>query len=131
MKRFLITIIVLLLASAMTYAQQARGTPNPTSAQVRQSAQQFLTQGRANSSQFESIFAELQAGRTSNVDSIAFNRLKFEIETLESMITAEENRLKATLDNGRNVSQELLDRVQRLINQHKSKLDELEAFIAN
>ena len=131
MKRFLLTILVLIMAGAMAYAQQAERTPNPTSAQVRQNAQQYLSQGRANLSQFESTQNEFRAGGTSNRDASTFNRLRFEIETLESMINSEQNRLRLSVDRGENISPVLLNRIDGLITQHRAKLSELEAFIAN
>jgi hypothetical protein len=124
-------ILVLIMIGAMAYAQQTERAPNPTSAQVRQNAQQFLTQTRTNMAQFESNLDGFRAGSTSNRDAITFNRLKAEIENLESMITSEENRLRLVIDRGVNISQVMLNRLEGLISQHKEKTAELEAFISN
>ena len=127
MKRFLLVIAVLILAGATVYAQQ--GTP-PTSAQITQSAQQFLTQGRSNLSHFESVLAQLIAANISNDDANTFNRIRSEIERLENLINTEETRVMDVINAGNKVTPALLDRVERLIDQHRAKLAELEAFVA-
>ena len=124
MKRFFLVFAVLLLISTVAHAQQ------PSSAEIRQSAQQFLTQGRENSSHFESVLADLTASNVSNRDAVTYNRLRTEIERLETSIATEEARLKASLDVGQRVTQEMLNRVERLINQHRAKLEELQVFIS-
>ena len=131
MKRFLLTILVLIILGVMAHAQQAERPANPTSAQVRQNAQQLLSQSRTNSAQFESTLNEFRAGGTSNRDAIRFNRLRYEIETLESMISSEESRIRISINRGDNISQEFLSRLEGLINQHRRKVAELEAFIAS
>ena len=47
---------------------------------------------------------------------------------LENQINDEQTRLNASLDRNIRVSRETFDRIQRLIDQHKAKLAELEAF---
>ena|GEM_PF-1019434 len=126
MKQFLLTIFVLLLVGTMVYAQQT-GNP-PTSAETRQEAQQLLNQSRTNSSQFESTLADLNARNTSNRDAIYYNQLRAEIDRLENSIKTEENKARLSLDRGVKVSPELIQRIERLISQHKAKTDELEAF---
>ena len=129
MKRFLLVIVVLLLAGTMVFAQAGGASP-PTSAQTTQSAQQLLTEGRSNSSQFEATLAQLMADNTSNDDANSFSRLRIEISRLESSINSEQNRIAGILNGGNKVSPELLARVERLMNQHKAKLAELETFVS-
>ena len=128
MKRISLIAIILLVACTVVFAQQSGGSSLPTSAQTKQSAQQSLTQGRTNSSQFESGLNDLKARNQSNMDLDAYNRLKSEIDQLEAQIITEQTRIGTTLDRGAKVSPALLDRVQRLIDQHKTKLEELEGF---
>ena len=127
MKQFLLAIVVLLLAGTVVFAQQAGGGP-PSSSETRQNAQQFLNQGRTNASQFESTLDDLNARNTSNRDAATYNRLRSEISRLENSINTEQAKVRASLDSGVKVSAELLGRIQRLIDQHKAKTDELEAF---
>ena len=128
MKQFLLTIAVFLLVGTMVYSQQQ--SAQPTSAQTRQTAQQFLSQGQSNASQFEQLLADLHASNTSNANAGDFNRIRAEITRLENAITTEEHRIKDNLDSGLRISPEILNRVERLINQHRSLLGELEELIA-
>ena len=128
MKRFLWTSVILILAGTMVYAQQA-GTPS--SAQIKQGAQQYLNEVQTNSSQFESTLADLNAQNISNKDAAAFNQLKTEISKLETLINTEQAKIKAALDKNSKVSSQVLDRVQSLINQHKAKMAELEDFTSS
>jgi Ni/Co efflux regulator RcnB len=125
MKRLLLAII--LLAVCITVFAQQSGE-RPTSAQTKESAARLLEQSRTNASQFESTQADLSARNNGNNDTAVFNQLKADIERLESSITTEQGRIRASLDAGARVSPELFQRVQRLINQHKQKMAELEAF---
>ena len=131
MRKFYLAIVVFILIGAMAYAQQPGGNINPSPAQVRQNAQQFLTQSRANLAQFEATLNELRGISSGNRDQITFNQLRLEILNLETLILSEEGRLTATINRGGNISQMLIDRVDVLIGQHRAKLAELEAFIAN
>ena len=127
MKRILLTIVILLVAGAFVYAQQ---TSSPlSSAQTKQTAQQYLGQARTNNQEYGATLDDLRARNTSNKDAATFNRLKSEIDRLEQMIVREETQMGATLDRGTKVSTESLDRIQRLHDQHKAKMAELEAFI--
>ena len=130
MKRiFLVTIF--LLAGIMAYAQQAaQGATLPTSSQTKQTAQQYSSQAKTNSTQFEATLADLIARNTSNKDAETFVRLKNEIDQLESAINAEEVRIRANLDNGKKLSPDVMTRIERLIEQHKAKIQELDAYFA-
>ena len=128
MKRISVIAIVLLLACTVVFAQQSN---LPNSAQTKQNAQQTLSQGRSNSDQFESGLNDLKARNQSNMDLDNYNRLRNEIQTLEAQINAEQTRIGNTLDRGAKVSPALLERVQRLMDQHSAKLAELEAFTAS
>ena len=127
MKRISLIAIILLVISVAVFAQQAGP---PQTAETMQSAQQTLSQGRTNSSQFESTLSDLLARNTSNSNADMYNRLKAEIEQLEFQINAEQTKIRARLDKGTKVNPAMFDRVQRLIDQHKAKLAELEKFTA-
>ncbi|MDR0497361.1 MAG: hypothetical protein LBH42_07090 [Treponema sp.] len=126
MKRIFLIAVILLVIGTAVYAQAV----NPTSSQTKQSAQQLSTQSKTNSSQFDSALNELRARFTGNNDFETYTKLKYEIERIEKLINAEESRLKGILDGGRRVDSQLLDNIQRLIHQHKTKIAELDAFIA-
>jgi len=125
MKR--IFVVVILLATSMAVFAQTRST-RPTSEQTRDSAKQFLEQGKTNATQFDSMQSSLNSRNIGNDDARNFNLLKTEIERLEASIVAEQNKISATLEKGLKVSSETLDNVQRLIDKHKDKLAELEKF---
>ena len=136
MKRILFaTFIILFVAGISLHAQQQAaaqgGGGPPQTAQTKQSAQQLSTQAKTNSSQFESTFAELNSRNTSNKDADTFNRLRNEIEQLETSISMEQIRIRASLDSGRKLAPEFFNRLQRLIDQHKAKVAELDSFIAS
>ena len=129
MKKILLVTVIFLVAGTIAYAQQSQQLPS--SAEVKQDAQQYLNQARANTDEIEGILANLRARNSGNRDIDVFNRLKAEIEHLESRIKEEEVRIGARLDQGINVSSDMLNRIERMINQHKAKQAELEAFIAS
>ncbi|MCL2092635.1 MAG: hypothetical protein FWH12_00425 [Treponema sp.] len=126
MKRIFLVTLILLLTSTALFAQMGQ-----TSAQVRQNAQSYATQARANANQFEQVLNDLRARNVANADAAIFNRMRNEINRLESQIETEEHRITATLDRGNLVNPEVLERVARLISQHRNKVTELENFIAN
>jgi hypothetical protein len=132
MKAIIFTIAIIFAVSTTVIAQQQPGalgaTNRPTSSQVRDDANQFLNQSRSNSSQFETNQADLNTRNTANSDSITFERLKNEIEKLESSISEEQTRSATSLNSGTKVNQQSLDRIQRLIDQHSAKVAELDAF---
>jgi len=125
MKR--IFVVVVLLTTSIAVFAQAKST-RPSSEQTRDSAKQYLEQGKTNASQFDSMQSSLNARNTGNDDARNFNQLKTEIERLEAQIVAEQNKIAATLEKGLKVTRETLDNVQRLIDRHKDKLAELEKF---
>jgi molecular chaperone GrpE (heat shock protein) len=130
MKRILLATIMLLLAGLMVYAQQAGGASQPSSAETRQTAQQTLAQAQSNSTQFESTLASLKAQNVSNNDAAAYRKLKAHIDQLESRIRTEQAQMQAKLDQGLKVSSSVTDQIQRLIEQHKSAMADMEGFIA-
>ena len=123
-------LAVLLFAIGMTLFAQQTGVwdGRPTSEQTRDTANRFLAETRSNSSDFESLQADLQARNKSNNDNIRFFELKREIQELERSITTEQRNASISLNRGMPVEQNTLDRIQRLIDQHKSKLGELESL---
>ena len=125
MKR--IFVVVVLLTTSIAVFAQAKST-RPSSEQTRDSAKQYLEQGKTNASQFDSMQSSLNARNTGNDDARNFNQLKTEIERLEAQIVAEQNKISSTLERGIKVSRETLDNVQRLLDRHKERLAELESF---
>ena len=124
MKRFLFVMVAFLLVASVVYAQQ------PTSAQIRQSAEQLLSQSQSNSNEFEEVLAGLRASNTSNNDAAIFNQLRSDIQRLENSINSEESLIKDSLDRGFRVNPEAVNRIERLIHQHRTKVGELESFVA-
>ena len=130
MKRLLLTAVILLAAASFVNAQQQGAASPPTSNQTIQAARQYLTQARANGAEYEAALNDLIARNRSNLDAITFNRLRNEIDRLESVIASEEAQLGASLDRGNKVSAEAINRIQRMIDQHTLKTQELEDFIS-
>ena len=118
-------MVILLAVGSFAYAQQ------PTANQTKQAAQQYLGEARTSESQYESTLSDLIARNRNNHDAVTFNQLKAEIDRLATLIESEENRVGASLDKGARVSAELMERIQRLLDQHKRKTAELENFISN
>ena len=133
MKRCLLVLVILLVAGSIAYTQtQSQAVVGPTamsSAQVTQNAQQLLSQGRTNLTEYESILAQLTAANLGNSDAETYRRLRGEMERIELLIKAEEERVTSILNGGSRVSVELLNRIERLIGQHRVHLAELEAFV--
>jgi peptidoglycan hydrolase CwlO-like protein len=130
MKRILlISVVIFIMAGTMAFAQQTQ--QNPTSAQTRQSAQQYLTQSKSNNSDFQSTLDDLKARNGSNRDASAFARLKSEIDRIEVTINSEEKSIRASLDKGTKVNSEVMNRYENFINQHSAKVAELESFVSN
>ena len=129
MKRIFV-VVILFATSIAVFAQQAntQRSSRPTSEQTKDAAKQYLQQGQAQASQFDTVQASLNARNVGNDDARNFNQLKAEIERLEASIVAEQNKISATLEKGIKVSRETLDNVQRLLDKHKEKLAELQAF---
>jgi predicted nucleic acid-binding Zn-ribbon protein len=131
MKRTLLVTIMLLTIGMMVYAQQqAGGSSLPTTAETKQNAQQVLDQAKTNSSQFESILASLREQNTSNGDADAYRKLKLNIDQLELRIKKDEAQIQALLDKGQKISPTMMDEIQRLIDQHKTAMTEMESFIS-
>jgi len=130
MKRTLLVTIMLLFAGILVYAQQAGASSQPTSAQTKQNAQQSVTEAKTNSSQFESTLADIKTKITSNSDAATYKRLKTQIDQLEAKIKNAQAQVQAEIDQGRTVSAKLVDDIQKLIDQHKEAIAEMEAFLA-
>jgi len=131
MKRFLLMCVFLLAAGIMVFAQQTGGSSRPSTAEIKTNATQYLNQGKSNSAQYDTMQANLNARNTSNKNAFAFNQLKGEIDKLESSITEEQNKVSTSLERGMKINEESLNKIQRLIDQHKAKLAELEAFASS
>ena len=128
MKRFFLTVIILLLTGLVVFAQQSGGSNRPSSAETKQTASQYLSTARSNASQFDSTQNNLNTRNTSNKDAYTFNQLKTELDNLESKITEEQNKRNASLDRGLKIDQESIDRIQRLMDQYNAKLAQMEAL---
>jgi len=127
MKRTLLVTIMLLFAGMIVYAQQA-GTAQ-SSAQIKQNAQQTLTQAKSNSSQFESTMSTLNSLNGGNIDAGLYERLKAQIDRLEAEIKNEQTDMQARLDKGTRVSSFMVDKIQRLIDQYNAAIADLERFV--
>ena len=128
MKRIFV-VVILLATSIAVFAQQAnRTSTRPTSDQTRENAKQYLEQARSASQKYNETQSDLNARNVGNDDERRFNQIKAEIERLEVLIATEQYKISTTLDKGVKVSRETLDNVSRLLDQHKQKLAELEAF---
>ena len=130
MKRTLLVTIMLRFAGLVVYAQQAGGSSQPSSAQIKQTAQQSLTQGKTNFSQFKSTLDSLKAQNTSNNDAATYKRLKDQIDQLEARINREQSQMQGKLDQGSKLSSAVVDQIQRLIDQYESLLTEMERFVS-
>jgi len=129
MKRTLLVTIMLLFVGIIVFAQQAGGSSLPTSNQTKQSAQQTLNDAKTNSTQFESVLGNLRIQNVSNNDADTYKKLKAQIEQLEARITREQARVQAALDQGQKIAGSTLDEIQKLIDQYKSAMADMERFI--
>jgi len=130
MKRTLLVTIMLLFAGLTVYAQQAAAPTTQSSAQIKQNAQQTLTQAKSNSSQFESTMDTLNSQNGGNIDAGTYERLKAQIDRLETEIKNEQTDMQARLDKGTRVSAFMVDKIQRMIDQYNSAIADLERFVA-
>ena len=128
MKRIFFVVFILLAISTVLYAQQGR--PRMTGAEARQAAQGYLPQTRTNAAEFEAKLAELRSRNVGYADVDRFLFLRSELSRLESQINLESGRVEARLDMGQGVSTSLLDRLDALITQYRTRLNELEAFVS-
>jgi uncharacterized FlgJ-related protein len=129
MKRILLITIILFFAGLAVYAQQTGGS-SQSSAQVKQTAQQSLTQGKTNFSQFQSTLDSLKTQNEGNDDAATYRRLMEQIAQLEIRIKKEQNFMQAKLDQGSKLSSTVVNQIQRLIDQYEAALADLERFIA-
>jgi len=130
MKRTLLVTIMLLFAGITVFAQQAEASSLPTSEQTKQEAQQVLNQSKTNSSQYESTLESLRTQITSNNTAATYKRLKAQIDTLEAKINVAQDHIQKEISMGHNVSASYLEQLQKLIDQHKVAMAEMEAFLA-
>jgi len=124
MKRIFWVTVVFFMVGIAAFAQ------TKTSAEVKQDSRTMLSQGQTAASQFDSTQADLNARNQSNKDSARYQKLRTDMQKLEAAINKEHTSIASILDSGRKVNASILERVQRLIEQHKSVLSELEGFIA-
>jgi uncharacterized FlgJ-related protein len=129
MKRTLLITIILFFAGLVAYAQQTGGS-SQSSAQVKQTAQQSLTQGKTNFSQFQSTLDSLKTQNEGNDDAATYRRLMEQIAQLEIRIKKEQTFMQAKLDQGSKLSSTVVNQIQRLIDQYEAALADLEKFIA-
>ena len=129
MKRYLFVVLALVMVSSFALAQAVVGPTAMSSAEVTQNAQQLLSEGRTNLTEYERVLAQLTAANTGNSDAGTYRRIRAEMERIESLIKSEEERVNSILNTGSRVSVELLNRIERLIAQHRVNIAELEAFV--
>ena len=127
MKRILLAAIILFLAGTAIYAQQAT---LPTTEQTRQSAQQYVNNGKSKSSQFDTYLDDFKTRNTSNDNASNFKRLSYEANQLEARINREGTIINGLLDRGNHASDVRLDRYEHLVNQYKWKLAEMETLVS-
>jgi len=77
------------------------------------------------------MLSDLKDRNGSNRDSYTFNRLRNEIERIEVTINSEERSIRASLDRGTKVNTEVMDRIEKFINQHTAKIEELDRFVSS
>jgi len=130
MKRTFLITIMLFFAVLAVYAQQTGGSSQQSSAQVKQTAQQTLTQGKTNFTQFQSTLDSLKAQNEGNDDAATYRRLKAQIDELEARINKEQAQMQSRLNQGSKLSSSVVNQIQRLIDQYEAALAELEKFIA-
>ena len=124
MKRIIFLALILLLIGTAVYAQQRQ-----TSVEIRQNAQQLLTQTRANNEEFEDALAEIRDRNGNNSDYSNYQRIRADLDHLENMINRERTSLGTRLDRGNNVSTEVMERFERMLDRHRALMQELEQFI--
>ena len=124
MKRIIFLTLILLLIGTAVYAQQRQ-----TSVEIRQNAQELLAQTRANNDEFEDALAEIRYRNGNNSDYSNYQRIRAELDHLETMINRERATLGIRLDRGNNVSTEVMERFERMVNRHRALMLELEQFI--
>jgi len=129
MKRTLLITIMLFFAGLVVYAQQASGNAQ-SSAQVKQTAQQSLTQGKTNYSQFQATLDSLKTQNEGNDDAATYRRLMDQIGQLEARIKKEQAFMQTKLDQGSKLSSSVVNQIQRLIDQYEAALADLEKFIS-
>ena len=130
MKRTFLVTIMLLFAGMIVFSQQTGSSSQQTSAQIKQNAQQSLAKAKTNSSQFESTLNALKTQITSNSDAITYKKLQANIDQLESKIVNAQSHIQSEIDQGHSISASMIDQVQRLIEQHKAAMAEMEGFAA-
>ena len=124
MKRILWVVVILLAASTMVSAQQ------PRTAQSKQDMEAYLDQVKENSSKFDSMLSDIKDRNGSSADARAFNQLKGEIDSLASRIQSEGASITAAHDRGNKVGSVTIDHMERMVNQHKNKQEELENLLS-
>ena len=124
MKRIFLVLVILFTASTIMYAQQAAGPS-------RQDMQAYLNQVRENSSRFDSMLEEIIDRNSTSALTRSFARLVAQIDSLAARIQAEVTGITAIHDRGNFVSESMIERVERLINLHKARQEELERLLSN
>ena len=117
-------IVILVAAGTITYAQQV-------AAPTKQDMQTYLNQAKQNASQYEKDLSDIKSRNSSSGDVNTYNRIKGEIDRLESRINTEKTNIKAVNDKGNKVNTAILNNLEQMINQHKDKVAELETFLSN
>ena len=124
MKRILLTIAILLIAGTMVFAQQRNS-------QNQDEKQKYLDEAKANNSAFQDTIADLKDRNGYSGNSYKFDRLKNEIGRLESTINSESKSINSSLEKGSRVSSEVMNRLERSINQPTKKVEEMENLLSS
>ena len=129
MKKIILVCLILGLMSTALFAQ-LRGTPElPTTEEVRQQARQFRDEVSRIQTEFEEDLDYIRERNLGNNDAADFVRLRNEIIRLEGMINTEYDNILARLNRGIRVSFDIIDRFERMVEQHRGMLETLDGFI--
>ena len=129
MKRIFFLIIVLILVTGAVFAQQqTQPREQQTAGQIRQNAQQTVTRTRETADEFEAALEDLRMRNNNNHDLSIYLRIRGELEALETMINNERFNIEARLDRDVRVSNDVMTRLERMIEQYRAKTVEMEVF---
>ena len=123
MKRIVLAIVILLAAGFVVYAQQ--GTP------TKQDMQNYLNEVKSKTSDYDSMMEDIISNNSSSGLATRFARIKADIEKLEARIDGEVKSIQSVHDKDQKVGSQVIDSLQRDIDQRKAKQKELEDLLAS
>lgn len=123
MKRIFLAIVILFVAGVIVYAQQ--GAP------TKQEMQNYLSEVQSKTSEYDSMLEDIISRNASSGEIHQFLRLKGEINRLDQKIQSEINSITAIHDKDNKVSSQIIDSLQRSMNERKARQQELENLLSN